>query len=131
MSLEQILVVDDQPEVLQLFARMLSTAREGYLVLRADNGQRALSLLRERQPDVMLLDLVMPGMDGFQLLKEKEQDASIRDIPVVIVSGNPRGADEFWGKKIGAADFMQKPYSRGELYQRVENLLYGNSVKLD
>ena len=81
-----VLLVDDDPEVLRLFTRMLSSAERGYRVLRAKNGQRALSLMRDRRPDVMLLDLVMPGMDGFQVLREKGQDPTIRDIPVVVIS---------------------------------------------
>jgi signal transduction histidine kinase/CheY-like chemotaxis protein len=85
-EIRSVLVVDDQLDVLQLFARMLSSAEQRYRILRADSGQRALSLLRERRPDVMLLDLIMPGMDGFQLLEEKERDPCIRDIPVVIIS---------------------------------------------
>jgi signal transduction histidine kinase/CheY-like chemotaxis protein len=90
-DVKSILVVDDNSEVLQLFSRMLSSAEQHYRVLQAANGQRALSLLRERQPDVMLLDLIMPGMDGFQVLKEKNRDASIRQIPVVVISSRDPG----------------------------------------
>jgi CheY-like chemotaxis protein len=81
-----VLLVDDEAEVLQLFARMLDTAGRRYRILQATDGQRALRLLRERRPDVLLLDLIMPVMDGFQLLREKARDAAIRDIPTVVVS---------------------------------------------
>jgi signal transduction histidine kinase/CheY-like chemotaxis protein len=81
-----VLLVDDEPEALQLFTRILAFSGRGYRVLQATNGLRALGLLRERQPDVLLLDLIMPGLDGFQVLQQKGQDPSIRDIPVVIVS---------------------------------------------
>ena len=91
-QIEGVLVVDDQPEMLQLFARMLSSTQRNYRVLQATSGRRALSLLRERRPDVVLLDLVMPGMDGFQLLQEKGQDPAIKDIPVVVISSrDPSG----------------------------------------
>jgi signal transduction histidine kinase/CheY-like chemotaxis protein len=91
-DVETILLVDDEPEVLQLFARMLSSAEKGYRVLRARSGQRALSLLRERRPDVVLLDLIMPGMDGFEFLSEKSQDASVRETPVITISSrDPSG----------------------------------------
>jgi len=91
-SVKSVLLVDDEPEVLQLFTRMLSSAEREYDVLRAKTGQRALSLMRQRRPDVVLLDLIMPGMDGFQVLQEKNRDAAIRDIPVVVISSrDPRG----------------------------------------
>jgi CheY-like chemotaxis protein len=85
-EVRSVLLVDDEPEVLQLFVRMLSSAESDYRVWQARTGQRALSLLRQRRPDVMLLDLIMPGMDGFQVLQAKSCDPSIRDIPVVVIS---------------------------------------------
>lgn len=88
----RILVVDDEPEILRLFLRMLGTGGQAYQVLQAQNGRRALQLLRARKPDVVLLDLIMPELSGFQVLQEKSQDPAIRDIPVVIVSSqDPRG----------------------------------------
>ena len=92
-GVKRVLLVDDEPDALQLFARMLSSTQNGYRILRAKSGQRALSLLRERHPDVMLLDLIMPGMDGFQVLEEKSRDPSIRDIPVVVVSSRDPGGE--------------------------------------
>jgi len=92
-EIKTILLVDDQAEVLQLFVRMLATNNNRNIVLRAQDGRQALQILRERQPDVMLLDLVMQGMDGFQVLNEKNQDETIRDIPVIVISSqDPTGA---------------------------------------
>ena len=89
-KIETVLLVDDEPEVLQLFVRMLS--QRHYRLLQATSGRRALGLLRERRPDVMLLDLIMPGVNGFQVLHEKSQDPAIRDIPVIVVSSrDPTG----------------------------------------
>jgi CheY-like chemotaxis protein len=85
-GIERLLLVDDEPEIQQLFSRVLSSTGHGYQVTRAMNGQRALELLRERQPDLMLLDLVMPQMDGFQVLREKAEDPAIRSIPVIVIS---------------------------------------------
>ena len=81
-----VLVVDDDPEALQLFGRMLTSTRRRYTVLDAEDGASALELLRERRPDVLLLDLVMPNGDGFSVLRAKAQDDAIRDIPVIIIS---------------------------------------------
>ncbi len=89
---QTILLVDDDAEALQLFSRMLASASPVYDVLLAKGGQRALDLLRRRHPDVVLLDLVMPGVDGFQVLKEMQADAQLRDIPVIIMSSrDPTG----------------------------------------
>jgi signal transduction histidine kinase/CheY-like chemotaxis protein len=91
-NVRDVLIVDDNPEALQLFARVLSSEYPSYRVLRASNGQQALDMLRQRQPDLMLLDLMMPGMDGFQVLREKNQDPSIRDIPAIVISAkDPTG----------------------------------------
>jgi signal transduction histidine kinase/DNA-binding response OmpR family regulator len=89
---KKILLVDDKSEALRLFARMLSTADKEYSILQTTSGQRALHLLRERQPDVMLLDLIMPQMDGFEVLELKHKDPTIKDIPVIIISSrDPTG----------------------------------------
>ncbi|MDI7276081.1 MAG: response regulator, partial [Anaerolineae bacterium] len=88
-----VLLVDDEPAVLQLFTRLLLSAGRDYDVLQARNGRRALSLLRGRHPDVMLLDLIMPEMDGLEVLREKKQDPAVRDIPVVVISSRDPGGD--------------------------------------
>ena len=81
-----ILLVDDDAEARQLFRRMLASADRDYVVLPAGDGQTALSLLRERQPNLLLLDLIMPNFDGFAVLEAKARDAQIKDIPVIIIS---------------------------------------------
>jgi CheY-like chemotaxis protein len=80
-----VLIVDDEPEALQLFARMLSAGNR-YRVVRALDGASALDLARSRQPDVMLLDLVMPGMNGLDVLQAKAGDPAVRGIPVVAIT---------------------------------------------
>ena len=81
-----VLVADDEPEVQQLFGRILTSSRRGYRVLRAESGQQALDVLRQERPDVILLDLVMPEMDGFQFLAAMRAEPAWRDIPVIAVS---------------------------------------------
>jgi CheY-like chemotaxis protein len=87
-----VLVVDDNAEALQLFSRMLGGPERRFRVWQARNGSQALAGLRERRPDVLVLDLVMPGVDGFAVLREKERDPALRGIPVVVVSSlDPAG----------------------------------------
>ncbi|MEN8172339.1 MAG: hybrid sensor histidine kinase/response regulator [Chloroflexota bacterium] len=89
---QTILIVDDNPEALQLFARMLDSSDRDYRVLQADNARRGLDLLKSRQPDLLLLDLILPDMDGFELLQIKSLDPKIRDIPTIIISSqDPAG----------------------------------------
>jgi CheY-like chemotaxis protein len=81
-----VLIIDDQLEALQLFRRMLISEGCGYRILRATNGLQGMRILREQGADAVLLDLVMPRMDGFRFLAEKTQDPALRDIPVVVIS---------------------------------------------
>lgn len=81
-----ILIVDDEIELLQLFARMLNSPAKEYKVWRSRNGQDALDLMRKRQPDVVVLDLIMPIMDGYQVIDNMHKDENLKDIPVIIVS---------------------------------------------
>jgi signal transduction histidine kinase/CheY-like chemotaxis protein len=81
-----VLVVDDEPEELRLFWRMLGSAGRGYRILTAADGQEALAIMRDQRPDAVLLDLVMPNMDGFELLKVREADETLRGIPIVVIT---------------------------------------------
>jgi len=91
-SPQSILVVDDEPDELHLFVRMLESDQSNFQIFQVTNGKRALSTLRSRKPDVMLLDLAMPVMDGYQVLEEKQKDPEIRDIPVIVISSrDPAG----------------------------------------
>lgn len=99
-KVKTVLIVDDEEDELHLFARYLEADGHGYAILQVTNGQRALSMLRSRHPDVMLLDLMMPGMDGFKVLEEKRRDSSICEIPVIVISsrdpaGDPIVSDTF------------------------------------
>lgn len=90
--IETILVVDDEPDVQRLFRRMLLSAGRGYRILRASDGQEALEVLQEHRVDVILLDLVMPNMDGFQFLVQKNRDPALSPIPTIVVSArDPAG----------------------------------------
>lgn len=95
-----VLIVDDEEDELHLFARMLESTERKYSILRATSGQRALSMLRNRHPDVILLDLNMPAMNGFQVLEEKARDASISDIPVIVISSRDPVGDPIFSNTL-------------------------------
>jgi signal transduction histidine kinase/DNA-binding response OmpR family regulator len=87
-----VLIIDDEPDTLRLFRRMLLQSERGYRILRVEDGQQGLRILREQGADVILLDLMMPQMDGFRFLAKKSQDEGLRDIPVVVISAeDPAG----------------------------------------
>jgi CheY-like chemotaxis protein len=87
-----ILLVDDEPDALRLFRRMLTSAERGFRVLRASDGEEAIRMLSSVRPDVVLLDLVMPNMDGFHFLATKDLEDDLRDIPVIVISArDPMG----------------------------------------
>ncbi len=87
-----VLIVDDEPEAVRLFWRMLTASGRGYRVLTAGNGQQALNILRSQRLDAVLLDLVMPGMDGFQLLATRDEEPAWRNVPVLVMSArDPAG----------------------------------------
>ena len=87
-----VLIVDDEPDVLQLFSRILASAGKNYRVLQAQDGVEALHILEECCPDVILLDLVMPNLNGFQLLELCKQKPELQNIPIIIISArNPSG----------------------------------------
>lgn len=99
-QIKTILVVDDEEDELHLFARYLESDGRNYSIIRVTNGKRAMAMMRSRKPDVVLLDLTMPGMDGFQVLEEKRRDPAICDIPVIVISsrdpaGDPIVSDTF------------------------------------
>lgn len=119
-----ILVVDDSKTIQVVLTRML--AQYGYQTLSAYDGQRAVELTREHKPALVLMDVVMPGMNGFQATREirKDLDPEVSAIPVIIMSGNAQPTEEFWSIKIKANGFIAKPFSDEDLLGRIEGQLF-------
>ncbi|MFD9864784.1 response regulator transcription factor [Streptomyces alboflavus] len=113
-----LLLVEDDPD-LGLALRVLFT-RAGYEVVTADDGQAALRLLFARRPALMVLDLVLPGLDGWEVL---DRTRDLTDLPVLILSGRTRPAERVRGLRSGADDYLCKPFDHLELLARVEALL--------
>jgi len=116
--MQRILVVDDDPEILSLLKRGLSY--EGYAVETASSGTEALTKAREREPDLVILDIMMPGMDGIEVSKRLRQAS---DMPILMLTAKGTVADRVAGLDSGADDYLVKPFAFDELLARVRALL--------
>jgi two-component system cell cycle response regulator len=117
----RILVVDDEPQNLELMEAMLLPS--GYEVALADSGQEALAAAQRDKPDLVLLDLMMPGISGFEVCARLKGDPETRDIPVLFVSALSQAGDRERAIAAGGDDFLMKPVQRTDLLTRVEGLL--------
>jgi twitching motility two-component system response regulator PilH len=115
-----VLVVDDSATIRAVLGKML--AQNGHVVLKAADGESALEIARTERPDLIFLDIVMPGMSGFAVLRALRHDLLTRDIPIVMISGNLQATEQFYVQRFGADDFMKKPFGRGEVFARLQHL---------
>lgn len=123
---ESVLVVDDSRTIRFALKKML--AQGGYQVLEAENGREAIEMARVHSPVLIIMDIVMPELNGFQATRRMRKMEETRGIPIVIMSGNPEATEKFWVERIGANDFMSKPFSRKEVFQRLEWEVYRNQI---
>jgi CheY-like chemotaxis protein len=117
----RMLVVDDSPTICAVLGKML--AQDGYAVIKAVDGETAIERARNEQPALIFLDVVMPGINGFAVLRALRHDPLTRDIPIVMISGNPQATEQFYLQRFGADDFMRKPFDRDDVYQRIGQLV--------
>jgi len=117
----RILVIDDSATVVATISKFLRSS--GCVVRGADNAETGLEITRAEQPDLIFLDIVLPGMNGFAALRQIRRDLRTHHIPVVIISGNEQAIEQFYAKRIGADAFMRKPFSRHDLFAQVDTLV--------
>ncbi|MHB8408350.1 MAG: response regulator [Acidiferrobacterales bacterium] len=117
MPVHNVLVVDDSPTEIHLVGAMLK--KHGYSVLSALSGEEALDLARTAHPDVVFMDILMPGMNGFEATRILSKDARTSDIPVVICSTKGQQTDLIWGLKQGAKAYLVKPVSEKDLLRAI------------
>jgi twitching motility two-component system response regulator PilH len=96
--------------------------QEGYAPIEALNAEEGIKLAVDEQPQLIFLDIVLPGMNGFAALRTLRRNPKTQTIPIIMMSGNEQATEQFWAEKIGADDFMKKPFSRAEVLTRVERL---------
>ncbi|PIW66905.1 MAG: DNA-binding response regulator [Candidatus Omnitrophica bacterium CG12_big_fil_rev_8_21_14_0_65_43_15] len=118
---QTILVVDDEKELAALVSLHMKMA--GFEVLTAANGEKALELSREEKPDLIILDLMLPKIDGWQVCEQLRQDAVTKDIPVIMLTARTQIEDKLKGFEAGADDYVTKPFSPRELVARVKRVL--------
>ena len=117
----KILVVDDEIHIIKIIAYKMRSA--GYEVVSARDGVEALEQVRAGRPDLILLDVMMPRMDGFQTLEALRADPATRDIPVFLLTVKSKEADRQRGFQLGADDYLTKPFSPNKLLERVDQAL--------
>jgi DNA-binding response OmpR family regulator len=118
---KKILVVDDDPNVLVLISELL--ARDNYEVIQASDGLTALAQIRQMPPELAVLDVMMPGLDGFELCRRIKNDPLTTGIKVIMVTAKTSGKDIETGLSAGADHYLTKPFKIAELSQKIKDLI--------
>jgi twitching motility two-component system response regulator PilH len=121
MSQRSILVVDDSPTEMKLVSAPLQ--KKGYRVLTAVDGEKALEVANVEHPDLIVLDVVLPKKNGFQVCRQLKTTPDTKDIKVLMLTSKSQESDRFWGMKQGADAYMTKPFEDEELLTKVATLL--------
>jgi twitching motility two-component system response regulator PilH len=118
MTIRKILLVDDSKTELHHLSELLS--KRGYTVRTAENGEDAMKRLDEEKPDLILMDVVMPGQNGFQLTRAITRDPRFLDVPVIMCTSKNQETDKVWGMRQGARDYVVKPVDADELIAKIK-----------
>jgi len=117
----RILIVDDSPTDVRVLSVMLE--RAGFQTMSAATAEEGVARARSERPDLILMDVIMPGTNGFQATRILSRDPDTSSIPVIIVTTKSMETDRIWGMRQGAKDFLTKPPNERDLVQRIQNLL--------
>lgn len=121
VSDRSILIIDDSRTVVHALKTILEQA--GYSTIAASDGKRGIELALEYQPDLILMDIVMPGINGFKATRQLRKEARTENIPIIIMSGNEQATEKFWGMRLGANEFLSKPIQRGVLFKMLKDFI--------
>lgn len=121
MSKERILIIEDEPNIIELVTYNLE--KEGWLVSKAQTGEEGWEKIQAEHPDLILLDLMLPGIDGMEICRRTRQNKLTRDIPIIILTAKAEEADRVLGLESGADDYVTKPFSPRELIARIRAVL--------
>jgi len=117
MAIRRILIVDDSPTERHVLNDMLT--KSGYEVVASDNGEDAILKAKSLKPDLILMDVVMPGLNGFQATRAISRDPDTRAIPIILCTSKSQETDKIWGMRQGARDYIVKPVNRDELLEKI------------
>jgi len=117
MPVRKILIVDDSPTDRQFFLETLSN--QGYQCVTAETGDEAVAKSKSEKPDLILMDVVMPGTNGFQATREITRDEATKHIPVIVVTSKNQETDKLWGMRQGAKDYLMKPIDAKDLITKI------------
>jgi DNA-binding response OmpR family regulator len=121
LETKRVLVVDDEIYILQILEFSLEV--EGFEVITAQNGEEALESAQRDEPDLIVLDIMMPKMDGYEACRQLKSDPRTRDIPIILLSAKGRSIDQELGFEAGAEDYITKPFSPRKLIERIKAIL--------
>jgi len=121
MKKESILIIDDEKDLLKLLQYNLE--KEGYEPILSDNGLKGIELAKSKKPDLIILDLMLPQIDGFEICRLLKSSEETRDIPVVMLTAKSSEVDQVVGLEMGAVDYLTKPFSVKVLLVRIKNIL--------
>ena len=119
----RVLIVDDSPTEMHILSTLME--KLGHTVLTANNGEEGVVTAKKQQPDLVLMDVVMPGINGFQATRQLHRDDSTKNIPVIIVSTKDQATDKMWGQRQGARGYVTKPVEEQELIDTIADIFQG------
>jgi two-component system alkaline phosphatase synthesis response regulator PhoP len=123
MNKGKVLVVDDEVYILHILDFSLNA--EGYEVITAEDGEQALAKAKSEQPDLVVLDVMMPKIDGYEACRKLKQDPKMKDVPVILLTAKGRDIDRKLGLEVGADDYITKPFSPNKLIEKIGSFLGG------
>ena len=120
MAIKKILVVDDSPTDRQFLSDLL--AKNGFTVSTADSAEDAFSKVKQSLPDLVLMDVVLPGQNGFQATRTLSRDDATKNIPIILCTSKGQETDKVWGMRQGARDYIVKPVNQSDLLAKIKAL---------
>ena len=120
MAIKKILVVDDSPTDRQFLTDLL--AKNGFSVSTADSAEDALNKVKQSLPDLVLMDVVLPGQNGFQATRTLSRDEATKNIPIILCTSKGQETDKVWGMRQGARDYIVKPVNQSDLLAKIKAL---------